>query len=399
MATRWKARPGQIAAAVLVVILGSVLSLVLAGVVGLGLFVAYAGIGAFLALRLPHNGLGWVLMLLGSGLALGNARVDGDPALLSLGSMDAGHALAVWANGCGWALAFTGIVALVLLFPDGRLQPGPWRWIGRLVAGTTVLLACLIMLDPTVNVTLVSGDTLDVPNPLAVAPGAGVWNAVPNATLLYSTLFATFGVGMIGLLARFLKASPGERLQLRWLVTAIVLVAGVNGCWAVVELVLHSPLAGVAFAATLIAYSAVPIAIAIAILRYRLYDIDRIISRTLGYAIVTLILGGTFAGLVLGLQALARPLVGSSQVAVAVSTLAVAALFGPLRSRVQATVDRRFYRSRYDAVQLSEGLAARLRDDVDLDVLRTELAATAEAALQPTSLSVWVRSASEKGSR
>ena len=393
MATRWKARPGQIAAALLMVMLGSVLSLVLAGVVGLGLFVAYAGIGAFLALRLPHNGLGWMLMLLGSGLALGNARVDGDPALLSLGSMDAGQALAVWANGSGWALAFSGIVGLVLLFPDGRLQPGPWRWIGRLVAGTTVVLACLIMLGPTANITLGSGRgmTLDVPNPLAVAPGAAVWNAVPDTTLLYSTLFATFSVGMIGLLARFLKASPGERLQLRWLVSAIVLVAGVNGCWAVVELVLHSPLAGVAFAATLIAYSAVPIAIAIAILRYRLYEIDRIISRTLGYAIVTVILGATFAGLVLGLQALARPLVGSSQVAVAVSTLAVAALFGPLRVRVQRTVDRRFYRSRYDAMQLSEGLATRLRDDLDLEAVRGELMSTADAAFQPASVAVWVR--------
>ncbi len=393
MAIRLTTRTGLIGAAVLVAIVGSVLSFVLAGVVGLGLFVAYAGIGAFLALRLPHNGLGWMLMLLGCGLALGNARVDGDPALLPLGSMGAGQALAVWANGSGWALAFTGIVGLVLLFPDGRLQPGPWRWIGRLVAGTTVLLACLIMLGPTASITIGSGrgTTLDVPNPLAVAPGAPVWNAVPNTTLLYSTLFATFGVGVIGLLARFLKASTRERLQLRWLVTAIVLVVGVNGCWAVAELVLHSPLAGVAFAATLIAYSAVPVAIAIAVLRYRLYEIDRIISRTLGYAIVTVILGATFAGLVLGLQVLARPMVGSSQVAVAVSTLAVAALFGPLRGRVQRTVDRRFYRSRYDAVELSEGLAARMRDHVDLDAVRGELISTADAAFQPTAVSVWVR--------
>ena len=205
------------------------------------------------------------------------------------------------------------------------------------------------------------------------------------------------------LVIRLRRSSGVEREQLKWLTAAAGVVAAIFLVGMLASVVTGSLWAktspdwlNVLDSLSAYTFLLIPVAIGIAILRYRLYDIDRIISRTLGYAIVTIILGATFAVLVLGLQALARPLVGSSQVAVAVSTLAVAALFGPLRVRVQQTVDRRFYRSRYDAVQLSEGLAARLRDRFDVDSVSGELASTAHAALGPQGISVWLRPGSGK---
>ncbi len=143
----------------------------------------------------------------------------------------------------------------------------------------------------------------------------------------------------------------------------------------------------------------VPVAIGIAVLRYRLYEIDRIISRTLGYAILTVILGATFAGLVLGLQAFARPLTGTSEIAVAISTLVVFALFGPVRSRVQRVVEHRFDRSHYDAALVAAGFGARLRDRFDVDAVRDELMRTAHASLNPATVAFWVRPRSGEETR
>ena len=388
-----RSRPRLIAAALLAIVgAGAGLSMAISDLAGLELFVAYAGMGAFLVLRRPRNALGWLLMLTGCGLALGNARFDADPAVLSSGAIDPGVAMAAWANSDGWAFAFAGIIGLASLFPSGRLAQGWMARAERLGGAAVVTLTGLIVLGPRIVADRVSGGSVNLPNPLAMAPDAGFWQVTPSLDLLYTALFAIFAAATLGLLSRFLRSTGLERQQYRWLVAAVVLVVITNGTWAVLHLVLHSPGENLAFAAVLVAYPAVPVAIGVAVMRYRLYEIDRIISRTLAYAAVTLILGGVFAVAVVGLQTLTLPVIGESELAVAASTLLVAAMFGPLRRRVQTAVDRRFNRTRYDAALVASGFGARLRDRFDVDAIRGELASTAHAAFDPGAVSVWVRS-------
>ena len=183
------------------------------------------------------------------------------------------------------------------------------------------------------------------------------------------------------LLVRLRRAKGLERLQFRWVVASLVLsgggllIAAMSGLW---------PLAFLCFAA-------IPIAIGIAVLRYRLYEIDRIISRTIAYAVVSAILAGVFVGVVLAVQAVLGPLTQSNDLAVAGSTLIVFALFAPIRRRVQRLVDRRFNRSRYDAELIVAAFARRLSDEVDLEALRSEILATVSAAVEPSSVSLWLR--------
>jgi len=247
---------------------------------------------------------------------------------------------------------------------------------------------------------LIPGDLAELGYPGIAKPlGIDGLGDVLSAALAMLTLIpVAIVLAAASLVVRFRRSRGVEREQLKWLTASAAVVALASLLAQVASLATGSmqdsstgAWLGVLQAVSSLVFVLIPIAIGIAILRYRLYEIDRIISRTLAYAIVTVVLGGTFVGLVLGLQALARPLVGSSQMAVAVSTLIVATLFGPLRGRVQRVVDRRFNRSRYNALQLSEGLAARLRDQVDLDAMRAELIGTAVSAFQPAAVSVWVR--------
>ena len=345
--------------------------------------IAFALVGALVATRRPGNAVGWILW--GVGVAVGlNLIGQGYGALVvSARAWDVPGAVVMawlihWSFNPVFALA---LVFIPLLFPDGRLPSRRWGAVAVLLAAAGVLLAIPDLLR--------AGPLAPTPydNPTGVPALGPYLDGV--ARLGTIAAFVCVPVALSAAVVRFRRGTPIERQQLKWLAAA----AGTSGIGLLLLTALPLPdtWATGAFALVIGAFGLIPVAVGIAILRYRLYEIDRIISRTLGYAIVTVILGATFAALVLGLQALARPLVGSSQIAVAVSTLAVAALFGPLRSRVQQTVDRRFYRSRYDAVQLSEALAVRLRDHVDLDAVRGELIRTADAAFQPASVAVWVR--------
>ncbi len=345
--------------------------------------------GIMILSRQPRNRIGWILMAIG----LMTAQPLGAYGFFALAHRLPGGALATVLNAPMWAPPIVTMGTFLLLrFPDGTLLSSRWRWVERLAGASIVLIVVILVLVPK---DLGDLGYPDVRNPIAIDALAGVLSAALALVLLIPV---TMVLSAASLVIRLRRSSGVEREQLKWLTAAAGVVAAIFLVGMLASVVTGSLWAktspdwlNVLDSLSAYTFLLIPVAIAIAILRYRLYDIDRIISRTLGYAIVTLILGGTFAGLVLGLQALARPLVGSSQVAVAVSTLAVAALFGPLRGRVQATVDRRFYRSRYDAVQLSEGLAARLRDDVDLNAVRGELISTADAAFQPASVAVWVR--------
>jgi hypothetical protein len=254
-----------------------------------------------------------------------------------------------------------------------------WRWVVWAVLGAAAFEAIASALHPG------SMDQYpDVANPLGLS---GVDFGVIDALrpLLGSAVFL---VVLASLVIRYRRSRGAEREQLKWLAFAGALVvigflgAGAAGSGLVSDLFFVLALAAVVF---------MPVAVAIAILRYRLYEIDRVISRTLVYGLLTVILGAAYVGLVLAGQAVFSSFAGGSNLAIAVSTLVVAALFLPVRSRVQGFVDRRFYRRRYDAQRTLEAFGVRLRDEVDMAVLSSDLRGVVAETLQPAHVSLWLR--------
>jgi hypothetical protein len=195
----------------------------------------------------------------------------------------------------------------------------------------------------------------------------------------------------LALVIRFRAAAGVERQQLRWLTAALafVVVAVLSG-FIVAQLVPATAQTGLIWLGAIVAFPCVPIAIGIAVLRYRLYEIDRIVSRTISYAVLTALLVGVFAGAILLFQTVLAPLTGNNTLAVAASTLLVAALFQPVRGRVQRVVDRRFNRARYDAERTVAAFSERLRDEVDLRSLRSEVLDVVDRSLQPSLTGIWL---------
>ncbi len=303
--------------------------------------VSAATVGALVGSRRPAHPVGWLLLGLGL-LVVANVVASGyvNYGLLARpGALPAAGYLAGIANGIQvlW-LACGGFV--LLLTPTGSLPSPRWRWLARVAVAAPVLLVLLFTVDPQPELP----DHPEVGNPLAV---------------------------------------PGQ--QLRWLAVAAALGA-VALLVAVAGVVLAKPSAVLGALGTCVAL--LPLATGAAILRYRLYDLDRIVSRTLAYGLLTVLLGGGYAGVVLGLgQLLGR----DSPLVVATATLAVAAAFQPARRRIQAVVDRRFDRRRYDAARTIAVFSARLRQQVDLDTLTAELLGVVEDTMQPASVSLWLR--------
>ena len=347
--------------------------------------IAYAIVGAVLASRRPANPIGW--LLLGLGLVSAARGLAGEYALHAL----AGHARPAARDlGClvrplGADLLFPSgvLMFLLLLFPDGRPLTGPVAE-GRLArcrAGGLVTSWAPGSRPAPPR----SGPKLpSVPNPTGVA-GWTFAGALGNGAFVLE--WGCLLAAAASLFVRYRRSASEERLQLKWFafaaVTALVLLT------ALLPASIASHAGQSAFNAGVIAGIglALPVAVGIAVMKYRLYAIDRIISRTLAYAIVTGLLAGVYAGLVL---LATRVLSVHTPVAVAVATLAAAALFSPLRQRVQRAVDRRFNRARYDADQAMAAFAAQLKDAVDLDSVRDDLAGAVQQALEPAHISIWV---------
>jgi hypothetical protein len=283
-----------------------------------------------------------------------------------------------------WFLGLGLCVFVVLLFPTGNLPSRRWRPVAW-AAGTG--LAGWVLGNAFAPTIISAGPSM--PNPVGLSGPAGeIFKimAAGGALLIAATCLAA----VLSLAFRYRRAPAAERAQLKWLVYAgaLIVVAALAG-------VLAERIAGPGSnaannfqnAALSGAVGLVPVAIGIAILRYRLYDIDRVISRTLAYAIVTGLLAGIYAGLVLLATQVLR---FSSPVAIAAATLAAAALFSPMRRRVQRMVDRRFNRARYDAETTVAGFAARLKDAVDLDAVQADLTSAVQQTLEPAHVSVWI---------
>jgi hypothetical protein len=278
----------------------------------------------------------------------------------------------------------------ILLFPDGTLPSPRWRWVLRAYLAVTAFL--LVSVYAAVAGLIVGHDVrIDASGDLAALDspaGRTAW-LTPVHEVIFPVMVAFWLAFAARLLLSWRRGSIVRRQQLKWLLTGCVIALAAGVISVVSGLFPHTP-AAVQGAANLISdlgFAVLAVCVGMAILRYRLYDIDRIISRTLAYAIVTGLLVGLYAGLVL---LATRVLSFHTPVAVAASTLAAAALFNPLRQRVQRAVDRRFNRARYDADQTIAAFAARLKDAVDLYSVRDDLAAVVDQALEPAHVSVWI---------
>jgi hypothetical protein len=358
--------------------------------VGIVMYLSYAGVGSLIVIRRPDMVIGWLLIVAGWGFAGGAARVTVTPEALMAGDLAPADALAAWINGCGWVIASAALFAVVLVFPSGTLPQGTMRWPARLALAATIVLTALIAFAPTTSIQPVgSGPIEGLPNPGAILPELAFWSWLPHSYVLYGILIAILIGGLVGLFVRFRRSTGLLRLQFRWLVAAIAVVVVATLAWVYLTLVVGA--FGLALAVHAVTYPAVPIAIMVAVLRYRLFEIDRIISRTLGYAIVTATLAVVFVGVVLGLGAAMERFVTGNTIAVAGSTLLVAALFQPLRRRVQTAVDRRFNRAGYDAQRTVDAFTEQLRDRTDLESLGTDLVAVVERALEPRRADIWIR--------
>jgi cytochrome b subunit of formate dehydrogenase len=342
--------------------------------------VSAATVGAVLAGRRPRHPVGWLLLLLALSLTAGGVvpAYAAYGLLARPGALPAAHAVARY-----WpvtiVIAQTALSFVLLLTPTGSLPSPRWRWWARVtVAAAVILLVGLALasgpLDPQYQ--LLGG-------PFELRGQGGMLLVVNQLALAFTTLAVVVGAG--SLVVRFRRARGVERQQLRWVAAAAAL--------AVVGAVVA--LGGLAVGATDLitwavstCFAVLPLAIGAAILRYRLYDLDHIVSRTLAYGLLTLLLGGGYAVVALGLGQL---LGQDSSLAVAGATLAVAAAFQPARRRIQQVADRRFNRRRHDAAQIIEAFGARLRDQVDLATLTGELLAVADQTMQPTQASLWLR--------
>ena len=342
-------------------------------------FIALPAVGFVLASRRPGNRVGWIF--LGAGLVVGLAffadRYSRGGLVAAPGSLPGARAAAWFVN---WVsvIPAASLAFMLLLFPTGRLRSPRWRPAAWFVAAVFTLYAVAL----GARASRVWADPFS-----RLSDG---WYPGTH-TAAFILVPAALMAGAAAIAVRYARSSGEERLQLKWIVAAVPLVVAAAIPFAFVPQLALSPAAeSAAVSAVKVVFSLALLclyaAIAVAILKYRLYDIDRVISRTLAYAIITGVLAGVYAGLVLLATQVFRV---HTPVAVAAATLAAAALFSPVRHRVQQRVDRRFNRARYDADQAIAAFAAQLKDAVDLDAVCADLARAVHTALEPAHVSVW----------
>ncbi|CAN5152829.1 hypothetical protein BH18CHL2_BH18CHL2_02750 [soil metagenome] len=359
---------------------------------------AFPAVGGVLASRRPRNRIAWMLLVIGFSLSTG-----------AWGEQYWAWALSAWPTSrsapavldpaqtwlpllasISWIPAFGLIPLVVITFPTGSLPSPRWRLFVTALLVYYTFQTLTFLGHPRIGPAELG---LRPANPLPFAPALlAVGSLVPDVGPLATIWLLLAGGGM---LRRAARAQGVERRQLKWFLSAAALalfrgislaITSVTGAWG-------SLVARLALMAWMFSFALLPVAIGIAILRYRLYDIDLLINRTLVYGALSALLAATYFGAVVLLGALLRPFAAESELAVAGSTLAVVVLFAPLRSRIQRLVDERFYRSKYDAARTLDAFSARLRDQVDLDALEREVLGVVGQTVQPTHAALWLREA------
>jgi hypothetical protein len=345
-------------------------------------FSVFVAVGTVLVVRAPENAVGWLLTGVGTGaavvfLATGYASLG----LRHAGTDLPGATFAAWLGSWTWLpMLSIPLVFLPLVFPDGRLLTPRWRWVAVAAVAVLTLQALVLTFAPTFYVGE-AGFGFAADNPVGLDALAPVVDVVADLTIL--VVLGCSALAIASLVVRFRRAGPTPRRQLGWVLFASIIQVVVQPLLDLLPRALAAPLHSVALAA-------IPLAVGVAVTRYRLYELDRLVKRTLVYAGVVAVLLGIYVTVVVTLQSALRPITGTSDLAVAGSTLATAAAFGPVRARLRAAVDRRFDRSRYDARQTVERFGRRVRDEVELDALASELRTTALATVHPAEVTVWL---------
>lgn len=344
-------------------------------------------VGGLIAAHIPHNIYGWIWLLLGWGAGV----LQHWGSLLAVSSLSAMPprfvlgGIAMQLAGIGWLTAISMIPLAILLFPTGHLPSSRWRWVS-----TTMLTAMGFIVLTFWAIPGPSGSA-PVDNPFGQIGYFGqVAEIVSTAAIAY-ILFLMIPLAVLSLIFRYRKADNLEQAQLRWL----LFIAAANVIFLVLDSTdIHQPLVSEEIMTILnnLFLTGLPIAVAVAILRYRLFDIDFLIRRTLQYTLLTGLLVLVYFGSVVLLQNIVENLTGEqSPIVIVISTLGIAALFNPLRTRVQDFIDRRFFRKKFDAEQTLASFAAIARDEVDMDKLTTELLSVVEETIQPEKVSLWLR--------
>jgi hypothetical protein len=344
-------------------------------------FVFYAAVGALIVRGHPRNPVGWLFCLIGVGTTAGNA-------LSAYSDRSSASTVTAWFEAVAGVPVDVTVMLAVALFPTGHYLSRRWRRAGITVLAANAFALVVVAFEP--------GPLPNHPrirNPLGVDAAAGLLHAVAATAPVIVVVTLLFPI--VAVVDRFRRSRGLERQQLKWL----ALAAGYSIATLAVLLALDSVLnfdtgTGQAVAGSLLGLvmAAPPAAAAMAILRHGLYDIDVVINRTLVYGALTATLAAAYLVVVLLFQLVLQPLTPDTGLAVAASTLAVAALFRPARARIQAAVDRRFYRRRYDATQTLAAFSGRLRDQIDLDALSAELRGVTQQTMQPAHVSLWLRS-------
>lgn len=364
----------------------------LEGIAFTAAFGTFPAVGLVIILKRPKNPLGWVFCVIGllAGMGLFSwsyseysyYRAD-DPLPLSL--------WIAWAGSWFWYPLLASILVLpLLLFPNGLLSP---RW--RPILAFALAIIVTVTVVAATPKTFVAGEDdgtyppIELENPLGLYDVEGMVDDLPVFQFFWYLLLALMLLGILSLVLRFRRSSGRERLQMKWFTYAAVMMVVNLAVGSIIPAFDTSLASAIIFIATIAAF---PVTCGVAIVKHQLYEIDVIVNRTLVYGAITAVLVFAYLGIVFVLQQLLSGITEESDLAVAGSTLAVAALFRPLRARVQAFIDRRFYRRKYDAQQTLESFSARLRDDVDLQHLALDLTSVVRDTMQPRHVSVWLRS-------
>jgi len=351
---------------------------------------AFMVVGAVIVAHRPGNAIGWIFSAIGLLTGTGFfAWQYAEYAYITRGSRLPGALLSAWYNNWWWfPTLILATIVTVLVFPTGRLLSARWRPVAWLTAAITATTVALSAFAPTLDL----GQRTKLRNPIGLAWIPDTEHS-PLGPVVLGLVFVCTGAAAVSLVLRFRRSQGVERQQLKWFTYAGVLLFS----WSIVDFALPEVAPFTVFFGLTIAL--VPVAAGIAVLRYRLYDIDRLINRTLVYGLLTALLAGVYAGAVLVLgQVFGGVGGGPPSWAVAGATLAVAALFQPARHRIQQVVDRRFNRRNYNAATTIEAYNVRLRDQLDLDTLSTELLAVVDHTMEPTRISLWLRPSADDSS-
>jgi hypothetical protein len=350
------------------------------------LLLAFGTVGALVVAGRPENWIGWIfcagalLWVFGqTGQEYAMYALETRPGALPLGIWAAW--LASWTFDIGWFLLLT---FTFLLFPTGHLPSRRWRPVAWIAA---FFIVTHVMTKP-----FAPGPLEALPsaiNPVGVeAAGVALWISDQFTFLLLGTI----AISMMSIVVRFRYATGLERQQLKWITYVVGVLLMLFAASSLIGELLGSDAYPLALeVALLLSFVAFPIAVSIAILRYRLYDIDIIINRTLVYGLLTMALATVYVGCVVLLRSVLAPLTGSSELAIVTSTLAIAALFNPLRRRIQATIDKRFFRRKYDATKVLAAFGRTVRDETDLEALTSEMLHVVDETMQPETVGLWLR--------